>query len=543
MEFCGICGGLITENHAECSRCGATLRGKTCSLLSENFDDIENAAFEGDCEAMFVLYCAYKEGVGTDKNEFSAFYWLKEAADHGCIKAYYDLSLAYANGLSTPVNPIEAKKWMDLFESNVNQEISLTNNTINNIPTDNNDACSPKNNPSESSEEIWFDNKVEEDFDCENNEEYTDDEDDNEFYIEDDNEEDEEDDDSVYLGDLDFKEIYDGAVQGDCDYAAELAVRYAKGEDCDQDLNMAFFWAEKAESICDSNLCREILCHFYAINKDVEKCNELLHDIEAEDKFYAAQVCAWYYELLFEEKAFREFTEQDFEAHLKLLKSVKTIAEDDIEEGLEDTETVKQYLDLLEVYMQDINSKQFSRTKAQDEWLYFAQKLVDCGETDMAEKLADQYDSLRDEDVKYAKAALALYEELGENGNVEAQYMAGIYHEFGIGTKVDHMAANQWYETAARANHAEACTNFAYNLHNGIGVGQNHNLAVEYYLKAAEQGHPRAMYNLGCHYEDYRDYVEAARWYKRAKECGYEDAKQAYKNIIKNVPKLSRMFL
>lgn len=537
MEICANCGGVVTEKITECSRCGIVLCGTTLSFTAEDFDDIENRAFEDDCEAMFLLYCAYKEGIGTDKNEFSAFYWLKEAADHGCIKAYYNLSLAYANGLATPVNPMEAKKWLDLFESNQHQNNSSSYNT-DNIAVNENDEVSVENNKIPQ-EETWFDVESEEELDCENNEEYTDDEDDNDF-IENDSEEDDE---TVYLGDLDFQEIYDGAVQGDCDYAAELAVRYAEGEDCDQDLNMAFFWAEKAESMCDSDLCREILCHFYAINKDVEKCNELLRKIEAEDEFYAAQVCTWYYGLLFEEKPFKEFTELDFEAHLKLLKSVKMVAEDDIEEGLEDTETVKQYLDLLEVYMQDINSKQFSRTQAQDEWLYFAQELVDCGETDMMEKLADKYDSLRDEDVRYAKRALALYEELGENGNVEAQYMAGIYHEFGIGTKVDHMEANQWYETAARANHAEACTNFAYNLHNGIGVGQNHNLAVEYYLKAAEQGQPRAMYNLGCHYEDYRDYVEAARWYKRAKECGYEDAKQAYKNIIKNVPKLSRMFL
>ena len=62
----------------------------------------------------------------------------------------------------------------------------------------------------------------------------------------------------------------------------------------------------------------------------------------------------------------------------------------------------------------------------------------------------------------------------------------------------------------------------------GQGVSQDYNEAAKWYRKAAEQGYEKAQYNLGNSYYYGRgvsqDYNEAAKWYRKAAEQGDADA-------------------
>ena len=62
----------------------------------------------------------------------------------------------------------------------------------------------------------------------------------------------------------------------------------------------------------------------------------------------------------------------------------------------------------------------------------------------------------------------------------------------------------------------------------GEGVAQDYVEAAKWYRRAAEQGDDSAQFNLGRMYADgegvAQDYVEAAKWYRRAAEQGDDSA-------------------
>jgi TPR repeat protein len=66
----------------------------------------------GDTIAMFDVYAAYLEGVGTTRNDAEAFRWLVRAAEAGHVTAMDRLSAVYLNGgLGQKSDDAKAEEW------------------------------------------------------------------------------------------------------------------------------------------------------------------------------------------------------------------------------------------------------------------------------------------------------------------------------------------------------------------------------------------------------------------------------------------------
>lgn len=93
---------------------------------------------------------------------------------------------------------------------------------------------------------------------------------------------------------------------------------------------------------------------------------------------------------------------------------------------------------------------------------------------------------------------------LARDGDASAQYeVAEIYYQ-GEGVKRNYQEAFNWYEKAAKQNHAEAQHQMGYFYKHGLDVVEKDDKrAFEWYLEAAEGGHIPAqtqvaiMYSLG----------------------------------------------
>ncbi len=113
--------------------------------------------------------------------------------------------------------------------------------------------------------------------------------------------------------------------------------------------------------------------------------------------------------------------------------------------------------------------------------------------------------------------------EAAENGNSDAQYIAGlIYYKEEL-----YQQAAEWYLKSAIQGNAKAQFNLANKYYEGKGVEQNYKEAFKWYKKAAEQGHSQSQFNLGCMYGRgegvKKDYAEANKWiYKAALQGNIE---------------------
>ena len=94
-------------------------------------------------------------------------------------------------------------------------------------------------------------------------------------------------------------------------------------------------------------------------------------------------------------------------------------------------------------------------------------------------------------------------------------------------------AANkQWERTLlalANKGDREACYQLARKYDNGDDVEQNDARALEFYAQAAAVNHPKALFDLGCIYENGQNGVEAdeqraGEYYERAANLGYAPA-------------------
>ncbi len=127
--------------------------------------------------------------------------------------------------------------------------------------------------------------------------------------------------------------------------------------------------------------------------------------------------------------------------------------------------------------------------------------------------------------------ALPLYLQLAEQGNVDAQFQAGMIYAMGKGIVEDDKQAAVWLAKAAEQGHREAQTKLGFMYAMGKGVAQNSSSAIYWFYKAAEQGDPTAQYNLGLIYAQgqgvAKDTSLAFSWYSKAAAQG--DASAQYK--------------
>lgn len=178
-------------------------------------------------------------------------------------------------------------------------------------------------------------------------------------------------------------------------------------------------------------------------------------------------------------------------------------------------------------------------------------------------------------DAKLPKVAQDIEKKAFE-GNAESQHdLAAIYTAGHAGVKTNYARAAQWFRAAAVQGVANAQYNLGVLYHQGLGVKQDTEKAIRLYRVAANQQHPEAQYNLGiAHMEgvgaDYNPHraaayfedaakggiVEAAYnfgliqengllgesrpedalfWYKTAADRNNAQAREAYKQLVKQM--------
>ena len=120
---------------------------------------------------------------------------------------------------------------------------------------------------------------------------------------------------------------------------------------------------------------------------------------------------------------------------------------------------------------------------------------------------------------------------LAKNGNDEAQWEIGYYHEYGavdnsgkILAKVSPSEAVHWYTLSAKQGNASAQCSLSSLLSSGAGIARNYQAAIKWAKKAISQGNASAAFNLGTIYRDLKKPAIAFRWYRQATSMGDIDS-------------------
>jgi len=132
--------------------------------------------------------------------------------------------------------------------------------------------------------------------------------------------------------------------------------------------------------------------------------------------------------------------------------------------------------------------------------------------------------------------AYAVFKELAEQGNAEAQYNLAILYRQGKGVEKDNATALVWFEKSANQGLASAEYYLGHLYDNGDGVARSSTTAVGWYKKAAEKGNPLAQSNLGVAYANgegvKQDIIKAYVWFSLAASQGLTAALEN-RNILK----------
>lgn len=118
-----------------------------------------------------------------------------------------------------------------------------------------------------------------------------------------------------------------------------------------------------------------------------------------------------------------------------------------------------------------------------------------------------------------------------ENGDPEAQWELGYFHQSGAKDKpgsvlaVSSLAtAMKWYQASAAQGNARAQCALSTILSCGEEIDRDLPLAIDWAKKAVAQGDSSAAFNLATIYRDMGKPKLAFRWYQRAGSMGETDA-------------------
>jgi TPR repeat protein len=118
---------------------------------------------------------------------------------------------------------------------------------------------------------------------------------------------------------------------------------------------------------------------------------------------------------------------------------------------------------------------------------------------------------------------------LAQQGDTDAQVLAGLMYENGVYFKQDEARAVRWFRKAAMLGNPDAQYHFGRMYAHGRGVLQDYTVTAEWYRKAADQGQVEAEYGLGYLYENGlgvpQSSEQAAHWYRAAARRGHVAAR------------------
>jgi TPR repeat protein len=134
-----------------------------------------------------------------------------------------------------------------------------------------------------------------------------------------------------------------------------------------------------------------------------------------------------------------------------------------------------------------------------------------------------------------SKAELQHLKTRAESGDIEAQLRLAEAYEDGNGVQQSDELAVAWYHRAAEHGNAAAQNNLGLMYSTGRGVEKNKEEAVRWYRKAARQLYSNAMFNLGTAYYNGDgvsiDDASAYAWFLLAQQAGSQPAADAVKRM------------
>lgn len=129
-------------------------------------------------------------------------------------------------------------------------------------------------------------------------------------------------------------------------------------------------------------------------------------------------------------------------------------------------------------------------------------------------------------------------------GNVDAQYKAGLMLLAGKGVSINSQQAVDWLAKAAAQGHEKAATKLGIIYYKGNGVPADPQRAVELFNSVAA-GQALAQYYLGEAYADgrgvSRDFDTAIDWYRKADKNGYRRAGGKIINLQEEIKMQQRL--
>jgi uncharacterized protein len=128
---------------------------------------------------------------------------------------------------------------------------------------------------------------------------------------------------------------------------------------------------------------------------------------------------------------------------------------------------------------------------------------------------------------------------MAEAGNPDAQTKLGVMYATGLGMKKDKQEAARWYRKAADQGNPAGQWNLAFMYVKGEGgLATDFVEARKLFEQAAEAGFPNAQYDLGVMLLDglggKQDQAEAKRWFQKAADQGYREARKILKEFPGN---------
>ena len=121
--------------------------------------------------------------------------------------------------------------------------------------------------------------------------------------------------------------------------------------------------------------------------------------------------------------------------------------------------------------------------------------------------------------------ALSLLRPAADRGAAKAQNLLGTCYYEGKGVNRDLELSALWYRRSAEQGYAPAQNNLAYAYLKGEGVEKNISKALYWCENAIKQDYEPANYTMGLIYGlAQKDYVNAAKYYRKAAESGNSDA-------------------
>jgi uncharacterized protein len=138
--------------------------------------------------------------------------------------------------------------------------------------------------------------------------------------------------------------------------------------------------------------------------------------------------------------------------------------------------------------------------------------------------------------------ALAQWQPLAQQGDLQAQFNLGILHDQGRGVPQNRAEAARWYKLAAEQGDMIAAYNLGMlhiqPLHALGTVARDGAEGVKWLRVAGDKGDTLAQFSLGeilsAGQVVPQDYAQAARWYEKAAEKKFTAAQVALANLYMN---------